>query len=83
MLSLPSTITRIVPEEERSHCISDCVAGIKGSNMHVNSPDPIRPFVSYSVENKLRPVISDKEGIFVIIPDSIFSESPQTVMKKN
>ncbi|KAG0430507.1 hypothetical protein HPB47_022634, partial [Ixodes persulcatus] len=72
-----------VPEEEKQRCIAECVGVMARTEGRPTRSRALGPVIEYLASHELRALLSDKEGFFVIMPESMFSEKGSMAVKKS
>ncbi|KAG0436991.1 hypothetical protein HPB47_017663, partial [Ixodes persulcatus] len=82
-LRISRSVSRQVPEEEKPRCIAECVDVMASTEGRPTRSQALGPVIEYLASHQLRALLSDKEGFFVIMPESMFSEKASMAVQKN
>lgn len=81
-LALTRDVARYVPEKERDRCVVECVDVVAKASMRGKTGLNVRKTAKYLVDNNLRVVEADKEGMLVVLPDTMYLEKASMAVKK-
>ncbi|XP_077548091.1 uncharacterized protein LOC144160811 [Haemaphysalis longicornis] len=70
-LALTRDVARYVPEKEKDRCLVECVDVVAKAPVRTRTKPSVSKVASYLVDNNLRVVQSDKEGMLVVLPDAL------------
>lgn len=82
-LAASRAVSRLVPEEERARCVSECVDAIAKAKTSCVSPNRLNLVARDLASRGLRVLTADKEGCFVVLPDGMFGQKACEAMDKN
>ncbi|XP_040070667.3 uncharacterized protein LOC120843379, partial [Ixodes scapularis] len=83
MLALVRQVSGKVTPDNRERCVLECVEGLTKEGRRPVRKMKLSADVPFFKESKLKLLLSDKEGGFVVVPDNMFKEKSRNAMQNN
>ncbi|KAH6931405.1 hypothetical protein HPB50_024267 [Hyalomma asiaticum] len=83
ILAVARSVTERVPEEERGRCVAEGAGVVNELKERHGGRSKVRSLVDFLTSSSIRCLVADKEGGFVVLHESTYTEKGMTAVAKN
>ncbi|KAH6928750.1 hypothetical protein HPB50_019233 [Hyalomma asiaticum] len=83
ILAVARSVTERVPEEERGRCVAEGAGVVNELKERRGGRSKVRSLVDFLTSSSIRCLVADKEGGFVVLHESTYTEKGMTAVAKN